>query len=116
MNQIVSCDLCGKEFESRYRVRIGGAYENGSLGPGTCPDCTREELADILEYPSCPECGAEPIEYRYYDYGTDPETGYSDSGTYALCRSCGYRGEDTEFEPRERNLALASKLREPNDD
>jgi hypothetical protein len=39
---------------------------------------------------SCPECGSEDFDALEYDFGRDPEAGYSDSGTRATCLQCGH--------------------------
>ena len=42
---------------------------------------------------ACPQCLGENLEYGTYDYGTDRETGYADSGERYYCRDCGAVGE-----------------------
>ena len=46
---------------------------------------------------ACPHCLSENLEYESYDFGSDSETGYSDSGERYRCRDCRATGdaEDT---------------------
>jgi len=54
-------------------------------------------LVKLEETPRCPQCSSEEFVTKEYDYGKDPETGYSDSGTVARCLKCGFQGEIEEF-------------------
>jgi len=47
---------------------------------------------------ACPECGSEEFSVRDYDYGKDPETGYSDSGVRATCLECGHSADIEDFQ------------------
>ncbi len=38
---------------------------------------------------ACNECGSEDTELSYYDFGTDEQTGYHDTGAVLICRNCG---------------------------
>ena len=42
---------------------------------------------------ACPHCLSENLEYESYDFGSDSETGYSDSGERYHCRDCGATGD-----------------------
>src|ERR1017187_2537703 len=42
---------------------------------------------------ACPNCLGENLEYGTYDFGTDRETGYVDSGERYYCRDCGASGD-----------------------
>lgn len=46
----------------------------------------------------CPECGSEAVSWFAYDFGRDPETGYSDSGERGKCLDCHFCAEVEEFE------------------
>ncbi len=41
----------------------------------------------------CVHCGSGRIETRKYDFGRDPDNGYSDSGTQVYCVDCGKADE-----------------------
>lgn len=41
----------------------------------------------------CPNCQADDIRFDDYDFGTDTQTGYHDTGTRFMCRCCGEIGE-----------------------
>jgi hypothetical protein len=47
---------------------------------------------------ACPECGSDEFDAREYDYGRDPETGYSDSGVRATCLECGHDADIEDFQ------------------
>jgi hypothetical protein len=46
---------------------------------------------------SCPECGSENFQTWPYNFGTERETGYEDSGVRALCRDCGHDADIEDF-------------------
>jgi hypothetical protein len=41
---------------------------------------------------TCPQCLSENLAYGTYDFGTERETGYADSGGRFYCRDCGATG------------------------
>ena len=60
---------------------------------------------------TCPMCLGQNLEYASYDFDTDTETGYADSGERYWCRDCGATGdaEDTAVMP----AMLAPPTRKP---
>jgi len=42
---------------------------------------------------ACPKCLGEHLEYGPFDGGTDPLSGYADSGERYYCRDCGATGD-----------------------
>jgi hypothetical protein len=42
---------------------------------------------------ACPKCLGEHLEYGPFDGGTDPLSGYADSGERYHCRDCGATGD-----------------------
>jgi hypothetical protein len=60
---------------------------------------------------TCPLCLGQNLEYASYDFDTDTETGYADSGERYWCRDCGATGdaEDTAVMP----AMLAPPTRKP---
>ena len=46
----------------------------------------------------CPDCGSDNLDYREYDYGRDPETGYHDAGVRAICQDCGCNCDERDTE------------------
>ena len=42
---------------------------------------------------ACPKCRGERLEYGPFDGGTDPLSGYADSGERYYCRDCGATGD-----------------------
>jgi hypothetical protein len=56
----------------------------GYQAPCVCCDCKTGN--------ACPNCLGENLEYETYDFGTDRETGYADSGERYYCRDCGATG------------------------
>src|SRR5450755_3614054 len=42
---------------------------------------------------ACPKCRGEHLEYGPFDGGTDPLSGYADSGERYYCRDCGATGD-----------------------
>jgi DNA polymerase III epsilon subunit-like protein len=57
----------------------------GDQPPCVCCDC---ETAN-----ACPHCLSVNLEYGSYDFGSDPQTGYYDSGERYYCRACGASGD-----------------------
>jgi hypothetical protein len=54
-----------------------------------------------MTYLRCPECESEDVRVEAYDFGRDPETGYSDSGERGICLRCHENAELEEFEREE---------------
>jgi hypothetical protein len=48
---------------------------------------------------ACPQCLSENLANESYDFGSDPVTGYSDSGERYRCRDCGATGEMEDTAP-----------------
>ena len=46
----------------------------------------------------CPQCGAQEMIMRVYDYGTCSETGYHDAGEEWQCLQCGSISDEREME------------------
>jgi hypothetical protein len=42
---------------------------------------------------TCPQCRSENLAFGTYDFGTERETGYADSGERYYCRDCGATGD-----------------------
>jgi hypothetical protein len=49
------------------------------------------DIIEELEAPPCSQCGSADVTAEPYDFGTDQETGYSDSGEAIHCLDCGAR-------------------------
>jgi hypothetical protein len=56
---------------------------------------------------ACPQCLSENLEYGTYDFGTERETGYADSGARYRCRDCGANGDVDDI------VAASSMLPQP---
>ncbi|MDE2103733.1 MAG: hypothetical protein KGL39_41230 [Patescibacteria group bacterium] len=54
---------------------------------------------------TCPECGSDNVDTAPYDYGTDSETGYSDSGEQFFCLACGAKGDADDIRPSQKPWA-----------
>lgn len=98
----ITCEACAKEFDRQNRVRLDGV--------SMCPDCVREWVLVAICSPSCPECGSGQLLCGQYDYGTDSETGYRDSGVICRCLNCGESGEPSYFMPSKRAQRYAEAL------
>lgn len=71
------------------------AWGNETRPP--CGDCNGS--GETVEL-ACPHCGSDNVEIRNFDFGTDPDTGYHDSGTVAVCAACNCVSEVGDFEER----------------
>ena len=80
------------DAENLLKQRIGERRDRqiryARLGyPSDCVCC------DCETGNACPNCLGENLEYGTYDFGTDRETGYVDSGERYYCRDCGASGD-----------------------
>jgi len=85
----LACLHCGGTLDSVWRDRQFLEARSGYPCDCVCCDCETGN--------ACPQCRGENLDYESYDCGTEPETGYADSGERYYCRDCGTSGyvEDT---------------------
>lgn len=81
----VDCERCGRTF-------IADRDETGMPDSTTCLECACDCRME------CPECGSDDFNTSVYDWGTDPETGYSDSGVAGCCQKCGHSADIEDFQ------------------
>jgi hypothetical protein len=60
---------------------------------------------------ACPHCLSENLEYASYDFGSDWETGYADSGERYRRRDCGATGDAVDAAPA--LVMLPQPMRKP---
>lgn len=66
--------------------------EHGLIAYGHSEEQAIERLIEQLEdaaRPRCPECDSANVAIATYEFGTDRETGYDDSGEAIRCLDCG---------------------------
>ena len=81
----LACLHCAATHARVLRQREIIAARMGGATKCVCCDCETGN--------ACPHCLSEKLEYEAYDFGSDSETGYSDSGERYHCRDCGATGD-----------------------